>query len=417
MRIILGVTGGIAAYKAAELLRLLQKQGFEVQVAMTQNAQRFVTPLTMAALSRNRVMTEMFSEGESSSESAADIEHIRFATSADLLLVAPATANALAKFAAGLADDFLSALFLATTAPVIVAPAMNVNMWNHPSVKENVRKLRAQGMHIVEPEEGYLAEGIHGKGRLADLETIVSVVRSILLAPQDLKDETVVVTAGPTCEDIDPVRYITNRSSGKMGYQVAIAARERGAKTILISGPSRLEPPTNVQFVPVRSADDMREKVLSYWSDCTILIKAAAVADFKPRERARQKIKKAGEGCSLELIPTPDILSELGRMKKQQILVGFAAETEHALDNGAKKLREKNLDCLVVNDVTQEGAGFDSDTNVVTILLRDGRQIEIGRRSKREVADEILSLAVLLKRQQGEASISKSLMPTVLERR
>lgn len=397
MKIVLGVTGCIAAYKAAELLRLLQKRDFEVIVVMTRNAQRFITPLTMAALSRHRVMTEMYPEAEGYSGTETDIEHIRFANSADLLLVAPATANALAKFANGLADDFLSTLFLAIQAPVVIAPAMNVNMWNHPKVQENVRTLQAQGIHIVEPDEGYLAEGIHGKGRLANLQTIVSIVLGILQSPQDLKGETVVVTAGPTCEDIDPVRYITNRSSGKMGYQLAVASQLRGARTILVSGPSRLDPPPNVEFVSVRSADEMREKVLSYWPECSILIKAAAVADFKPREFASQKIKKNPQGQCLELVPTPDILSELGRQKRGRILVGFAAETEEVLENALKKLKGKNLDLLVVNDVTEPGVGFDSDTNAVTILTHDGRHIQVGKRAKRDVANQILNQVVALK--------------------
>jgi phosphopantothenoylcysteine decarboxylase/phosphopantothenate--cysteine ligase len=397
MRIILGVTGCIAAYKAAELLRLLQKRDFEVVVVMTRNAQRFITPMTMAALSRHRVVTDLYPQARGQAETATDIEHIQFANSADLLLVAPATANVLAKFAAGLADDFLSTLFLATTAPVVVAPAMNVNMWNHPTVQENVRSLQSRGVHVVEPDEGYLAEGIDGKGRLANLETIVGAVVDIIQSSQDLKDETVVVTAGPTCEDIDPVRYITNRSSGKMGYQLATVSQLRGAKTILISGPSRLEPPLNVEFVPVRSTDEMRGRVLSYWPQCDILIKAAAVADFRPREFSSQKIKKGAQGRCLELVPTPDILSELGKQKQKQILVGFAAETGEILENALKKLRGKNLDILVVNDVTEPGVGFDSDTNAVTILTSDGRQVHVGKRSKREVADQILNYVVELK--------------------
>jgi phosphopantothenoylcysteine decarboxylase/phosphopantothenate--cysteine ligase len=397
MRIILGVTGCIAAYKAAELLRLLQKRDFEVVVVMTRNAQRFITPMTMAALSRHRVVTDLYPQARGQAETATDIEHIQFANSADLLLVAPATANVLAKFAAGLADDFLSTLFLATTAPVVVAPAMNVNMWNHPKVQENVRSLQSRGVHVVEPDEGYLAEGIDGKGRLANLETIVGTVVDIIQSSQDLKDETVVVTAGPTCEDIDPVRYISNRSSGKMGYQLATVSQLRGAKTILISGPSRLEPPLNVEFVSVRSTDEMRERVLSYWPQCDILIKAAAVADFRPRQFSSQKIKKGAQGQCLELVPTPDILSELGRQKQNQILVGFAAETEEILENALKKLRGKNLDILVVNDVTEPGVGFDSDTNAVTILTSDGRQVHVGKRSKREVADQILNYVIELK--------------------
>jgi phosphopantothenoylcysteine decarboxylase/phosphopantothenate--cysteine ligase len=397
MKILLGVTGCIAAYKATELLRLLQKQGCEVTVVMTENAQRFIAPLTMAALSRNRVITQMFIEEESEAGTEAAIEHIQLAHSADALLVAPATANTLAKFANGIADDFLSTLYLATKAPVILAPAMNVDMWHHPAVQENLGKLRSLGVSIVEPEEGYLAEGIIGKGRLAALDVIVNKVLQVTSPAQDLAGETVLVTAGPTCEDIDPVRYITNRSSGKMGYQVASAAQSRGASTILISGPTRLEPPRNVEFISVRSAEEMREKVLQEFPRATILIKAAAVADFKPLRISPGKIKKDGGPLHLELIPTPDILSELGATKENRLIVGFAAETDKALENGRKKLKSKSLDILVINDVTQQGAGFDSDTNIVTILARDGQELNFGKRLKGEVAHEILNQIIAFK--------------------
>ena len=400
MRILLGVTGGIAAYRSAELLRLLQKRDYDVVVAMTKNAQRFITSLTLATLSRHRVITDMYAEEEAPLGRDIDIEHLRVAASVDLFLVAPATANVLGKFAHGIADDFLSSLFLAVQVPVIIAPAMNVHMWNHPTVQDNIRKLRSQGINIIEPEEGYLAEGVMGKGRLASLETIVNAVVKVTDLRQDFKGETILITAGPTCEDIDPVRYITNRSSGKMGYQLAVASQSRGARTILVSGPTHLLPPANVEFFSVRSAMEMREKVLQNWSRSTILVKAAAVADFKPREFVSQKIKKSSEERCLELVPTPDILSELGKQKGDRILVGFAAETEGVLENARKKLREKNLDLLIVNDITQEGIGFDSDANAVTILTRDGKEFNVPKKSKREMADEILDSIVALRNQR-----------------
>jgi len=399
MKLLLGVTGCIAAYKSAELLRLLQKQGYEVHVVMTENAQRFITPLTLAALSQNRVLTRMYAEEDSQLESKSTIEHIEAAHSADALLVAPATANTLAKFANGIADDFLSTLYLAITSPVIIAPAMNIDMWHHPAVKENVRRLRSEGVNIIEPEEGYLAEGIFGKGRLASLDTIVDTVRRLTHGHMDFVSETVLVTAGPTHEDIDPVRYITNRSSGKMGYKLAYAFQMRGARTILVSGPTHLEPPVNVEFIPVRSAVEMREKVLHYFSQATIVVKAAAVADFRPRETASQKIKKNGTTRCLELVPTPDILSDLGKQKAHRILVGFAAETENVLENAREKLKRKNLDLLVVNDVTREGAGFNFDTNVVTILTRDGKELHLEKKLKLAVAHEILDQIIALKHQ------------------
>jgi phosphopantothenoylcysteine decarboxylase/phosphopantothenate--cysteine ligase len=391
MKILLGVTGCIAAYKAAELLRLLQKRGCEVHVVMTENAQNFITPMTMAALSQNRVITQMFSEEPSPEGMEVAIDHIRLAHSVDTLLVAPATANAIAKFANGIADDFLSTLYLATKVPVVLAPAMNVDMWHHPAVQANMQKLVSLGVHIVEPAVGYLAEGIVGKGRLAELDVIVERVFQVAAPVQDFKGETVVVTAGPTCEDIDPVRYLTNRSSGKMGYEVARAAQRRGARTILISGPTNLERPSNVEFVPVRSAEQMLKKVCQHFPEASVLIKAAAVADFKPRKLAKQKIKKAGDALVLELIPNPDILKEVAQQKEGQIVVGFAAETQDILKNGQKKLSEKRLDLMVVNDVTQPGAGFDVDTNIVTILTRDGQELRLDKRPKSEVAHEILN--------------------------
>ena len=395
--IVLGITGCIAAYKSAELLRLLQKQGYEVQVVLTEHARNFVTPMTLAALSRRRVITTLYQQ-EQRTEGAQEvaIEHVQLPQAASALVVAPATANCLAKFAGGIADDFLSTLYLATTGPVVVAPAMNVHMWNHPSVKENVGRLRSRGVILVDPEEGYLAEGIEGKGRMADLETIVSAVVKAARGTQDLVGETVLVTAGPTCEDIDPVRYLSNRSSGKMGYEIASAAWTRGATTILVSGPTQLPPPAEVRCLRVRSAEEMRSQVLRHFSEATIVIKAAAVADFKPASRSGQKLKKGQAPRRLSLVPTPDILAELSSHKHGQILVGFAAETERVLENARGKLAAKNLDLLVVNDVTQEGAGFDGDTNVVTLLSDTGSEISLGKRSKREIAHAILDQVIAL---------------------
>lgn len=400
--IVLGVTGCIAAYKSAELLRLLQKQGFEIQVVLTEHAQNFVTPMTLAALSRRRVITTLYGqEQRDEGPQEVAIEHVQLPQAASALVVAPATANCLAKFAGGIADDFLSTLYLATTGPVVVAPAMNVHMWNHPSVQENVGRLRSRGVILVDPEEGYLAEGIQGKGRMADPETIVSAVVKAARGTRDLAGETVLVTAGPTCEDIDPVRYLSNRSSGKMGYEIASAAQARGATTILVSGPTHLQPPAEVRCIRVRSAEEMRSQVLRHFSEATIVIKAAAVADFKPAGRSGQKLKKEQAPPRLSLVPTPDILAELSRRKHRQILVGFAAETERVLENARRKLAAKKLDLLVANDVTQEGAGFDGDTNVVTMLTAEGSEIPLGKRSKRDIAHAILDQVVSLKKRHA----------------
>ena len=400
MKVLLGISGCIAAYKAPELLRLLQKRGCEIHVVMTENAQHFVTATTLAALSRNHVFTGMFPEPDSPSGLDVAIDHIRLAHSTDLLLVAPATANTLAKFANGIADDFLSTLYLATRAPVVVAPAMNSDMWQHPTVQANLQRLVSLGVRIVEPEEGYLAEGIVGKGRLAELETIVERVFQAA-APQDFRGDTILVTAGPTCEDIDPVRFLTNRSSGKMGYQIARAACLRGARTILVSGPTKLDPPSGAEFIAVRSTEQMREKVLEHLSEATIVVKAAAVSDFKPRAMAGEKIKKDGQTLVLELVPNPDILKEVGMKKERRMLVGFAAETQSLLQNAEKKLKEKSLDLLVANDVSQTGAGFDGDTNIVTILTRDGHQVQLDKRPKSEIADEILNQILALRKRHA----------------
>jgi phosphopantothenoylcysteine decarboxylase/phosphopantothenate--cysteine ligase len=399
MKVALGVTGGVAAYKAAELVRRLQQERLDVQVVMTRSATEFVTPLTFAALTGNKVITGMFEQesgGPANVESA--IEHIAIAQRIHLLLVAPATANTIARFAGGIADDFLSTLYLATTAPVIVAPAMNVNMWNHPATQENLTRLRARGVRVVEPDEGYLACGTTGPGRLASLEAILQVVREVLGLRHDLDGETVLVTAGPTLEDIDPVRYIGNRSSGRMGYALADAAARRGAKVILVSGPTHLDAPDGVERVDVRSAEEMRRAVLDRAPKCSVVIKAAAVADFRPAAPRSKKIKRGKEPLKLELEPTADILGELGKMKNGLVLVGFAAETGNVAENARAKLREKGLDILVANDVTQEGAGFDADTNVVTLFTRGGGEVELPKLTKAEVADRVLDEVVRLRR-------------------
>jgi phosphopantothenoylcysteine decarboxylase/phosphopantothenate--cysteine ligase len=398
MRITLGVTGGVAAYKAAELVRLLQQDGFSVQVVMTRGAREFVTPLTFAALSGQKVITDLFEKsegGEANLESA--IEHIAVAQRTDLLLVAPATADILAKFARGIADDFLTTLYLATTAPVIVAPAMNVNMWNHPATQENVETLRARGVRVVNPDEGYLACGMTGAGRLAGQQEIIAAVRKILHAYKDLQGETIVITAGPTREDLDPVRYITNRSSGKMGYAVAEAAARRGARVILVSGPVNLDTPPGVERVDVRTAKEMHRAVTEKFPESSIAIFAAAVADYRPVETAGEKIKRNKELISLMLEPTPDILASVASRKGQVIIVGFAAETDHVAENARKKLTAKNADLIVANDVTAEGAGFDLDTNVVTLFSRDGRDLPLPKLSKSEVAQRILDEVVRLR--------------------
>ena len=397
MRITLGVTGGVAAYKAAELVRRLQQDNFSVQVVMTRSAREFITPLTFAALTGQRVITDLFSEsgGEANLESA--IEHIAVAQRTDLLLVAPATADSLAKFARGIADDFLSTLYLASTAPVVLAPAMNVNMWNHPATQENVAVLRARGARVVDPDEGYLACGMTGAGRLAGQEAIVAAVHETLKISRDLQGETVLVTAGPTREDLDPVRYITNRSSGKMGYAVAEAAAARGAKVFLVTGPTALETPAGVERIDVRSAEEMHRAVSDRIASASIAILAAAVADYRPAQPSATKIKKDGDSLNLALEPTADILATVGRNKGTATVVGFAAETDHVAENARKKLAAKNADLIVANDVTAEGAGFDSDTNIVTLFSRDGRDLPLSKLTKKEVAHRILDEVLRLR--------------------
>ncbi len=395
MKIALGVTGGIAAYKAAELVRLLQDRGIRVQVVMTRAAQEFVRPLTFAALSGEKVITDLFGAGAEEPNIDSAVEHIAVAQAIDALVVAPATADVIAKFAHGEANDFLTTLFLATTAPVVVAPAMNVNMWENAATQANIQTLKARGVTVVEPDSGYLACGMVGAGRLAANDAIVSAVLKALHAEQDLAGETVLVTAGGTREPIDPVRYIGNRSSGKMGYALAEAALRRGAKVVLISGPTVLKPPAASQTVQVQTAAEMRDAVNSHLNGATIVIKAAAVADFTVRRAADEKIKRKG-AINLELEPTVDILAEIGANKGNQIVVGFAAETNDVLANARKKLESKSLDAIVLNDVSQPGIGFDSERNAVTILTHDGTE-SVPETSKWEVAHRVLDTVVRIK--------------------
>jgi len=404
MKIALGVSGGIAAYKSAEIVRLLQDRGITVQVIMTASAQEFVRPLTFAALSGEKVITGMFgSEGEHANLDSA-IEHIAVAQSIDALLVAPATADTIAKFAQGIANDFLSTLYLATKAPVIVAPAMNVNMWEHPATQANLEILRARGVHVVEPGSGYLACGMVGAGRLAEPETIVAAALERLGISQDLAGETVLVTAGPTYEPVDPVRFIGNRSSGKMGYALAEAALRRGAKVVLVSGPTALKPPSAAETIFVETTQQMRTAVLDRWEKANLIIMAAAVADYHVKNPAVEKIKRTGP-MELQLEPNSDILADLGTLrqgsgKRTPLLIGFAAETEHLLDNARKKLAAKRADAIVVNDVSRSDIGFNSDKNEVTIVTPT-ETIAVPEADKLEIAQKILQAAITLRRGQA----------------
>jgi len=400
MRVALGVTGGVAAYKAAELVRLLQDKGVEVQVVMTRSAREFVTPLTFAALSGRKVITELFGGGEPNLESA--IEHIAVAQSIDALVIAPATADIIARIAHGIADDFLTTLVLASTVPLIVAPAMNVNMWENTATQQNLQTLRRRGAQVIDPDEGYLACGMTGSGRLASVESIARVILETLGFREDLQGETVLVTAGRTEEPLDAVRYLGNRSSGKMGYALAEACRRRGARVLLVTGPTSLEAPCGVVVERVRTAEEMAEKVQNHLSETSVVLMAAAVADFRPTEVRPGKIKKQQGPLTLRLEPTRDILSEIaGRRRPEQIVVGFAAETDHLVENAAAKLLSKRLDLVIANDVTQEGAGFETDTNIVTILFADGRRKPLERMSKLDVAHRLLDEVVELRKALG----------------
>jgi phosphopantothenoylcysteine decarboxylase/phosphopantothenate--cysteine ligase len=396
MKVALGVCGGIAAYKAAEIVRLLQDRGIRVQVVMTDSAQEFVRPLTFAALSGEKVITGMFSRdagAEPNIDSA--IEHIAVAQAIDALVIAPATADLLAKFAQGIANDFLTTLYLATTAPVVVAPAMNVNMWEHPATQQNLETLRKRGVKIVEPGSGYLACGMTGPGRLAENEAIVAAALEALGASQDLTGQTVLITAGPTREKIDPVRYLTNRSSGRMGYALAEAALRRGARVLLVTGPTSLKLPSAAEVVGVESAKQMLDAVLRLLPESTIVIKTAAVADYTIANPAEQKLKR-GRNMTLDLTPAPDILAEISHHKKSQLIIGFAAETENVIENARKKLQAKALDAIVVNDVSREGVGFDSERNAVTIITAS-ETTPVAETTKWEVAQRVLDCVVGLK--------------------
>jgi phosphopantothenoylcysteine decarboxylase / phosphopantothenate---cysteine ligase len=402
MKVALGVSGGIAAYKAAEIVRLLQERGIRVQVIMTQAAQEFIRPLTFAALSGEKVITDMFAAGDAEPNIDSAVEHVAVAQAIDALLVAPATADVLAKFAHGIATDFLTTLYLATTAPVVVAPAMNVNMWNHTATQANLEVLRKRGVRVVGPGSGYLACGMTGPGRLAENETIVAAVMEALGASQELAGETVLITAGPTREKIDPVRYLTNRSSGRMGYALAEAALRRGARVLLVSGPTAISAPEGAEITHVESAEEMRQAVLKLLPQATIVIKTAAVSDYRPKASAAHKIKRGGP-MTIELEPTTDILAEVARLKRSQIIVGFAAETQNVLENARKKLASKSLDAIVVNDVSREGVGFDSDRNAVTIITKD-EVVEVPETTKWDVAQRVLDQVVRLRKCSPVAS-------------
>lgn len=399
MRVTVGVSGGIAAYKAAELVRALQRQAVEVHVVMTESARNFVQPLTFEALTWHRVITGLWGEWETG-ETAGDqngIDHIAEAQWCDALAVAPATANILAKFAHGIADDFLSTMYLATAAPVLVAPAMNVNMWNHPATQGNLEILRQRGVGIVEPGSGELACGMVGAGRMAEPDTIAEAVLQTIGRRNDLGGEVVLVTAGGTREALDPVRYIGNRSSGKMGYALAEAARSRGARVILISGPSALHAPSHCELVKVTTAEEMRNAVLERMNEATLVIKAAAVADYRPVAISAQKLKRTGP-MTLELVATEDILAEVVRRRRPgQLIVGFAAETENRVENGRAKLLAKGADAIVINEVNGDGVGIDADSNAATFLTRS-TAVELPEMPKRRLADRILDEVLILRR-------------------
>jgi phosphopantothenoylcysteine decarboxylase/phosphopantothenate--cysteine ligase len=390
MKIILGVGGGIAAYKSAELARLLMQEGHAVQAVMTRAAQEFISPLTFAALTGRKTLTDLFAI-----ESA--IEHIAIARENELMAIAPATADLVAKLAHGLADDMLTTLYLAFTGPVVVAPSMNSNMWLHPATQANLETLRRRGHRIVEPESGYLACGMTGPGRLADPAVIVEAIERESRKRRDMEGETVLITAGPTEEPLDPVRYISNRSSGKMGYALAEAAAARGARVILISGPVHLAPPRGVEVISVRTAAEMRRKVMDNLAPAGIVVKAAAVADFHLSKVPEQKVKKTAARLSLELDPTPDILAELGRKKGDRLLIGFAAETQNLHQESRRKLESKNCDMIVGNLVGGSETGFESDENEVVLALATGDLISLPRAPKREIADRIFDEALKLR--------------------
>jgi len=389
--IVLGITGGIAAYKACELARLMIKSGANVHVIMTKGAAEFVAPLTLQTLSRNPVHTDLFSLTQE-----AEVGHISLADRADLFVIAPSTANLIGKIAGGIADDLLTTTIMATKVPVLLAPAMNCNMYENPIVQENMNKLKGYGYNFIDSETGELACGYEGKGRMAEPGDIMEEIETIL-SPKDLKGERIVVTAGPTYEAIDPVRFIGNRSSGKMGYALAKMAVRRGAEVTLISGPSSLLPPRGIRFISVESAEEMRKAVTVNLKDATIVIMAAAVADYRPKKAASEKLKKGAGSISLDLEKTEDIISEIGRKKGKRFIIGFAAETDNLWANANKKLKEKNLDLIIANNVKEPGAGFAVDTNIVTIIDNKGTLEALPKMSKDEVAWKVLDRVASLK--------------------
>lgn len=397
MKLILGVGGGIAAYKAAELSRLLQDRGFTVQVVMTSAAQQFIQPLTFAALTGRKVITGLFEQSSPEAVLSSSVEHIAVAQDNEILLVAPATADLIGKMARGIADDFLTTTYLAFRGPVIVAPAMNTNMWEHAAVRANLEILRERGHAIVDPEAGLLACGTIGPGRLAEPRFIADEVVRLTSRKQDLAGEVFVVTAGPTQEPIDPVRYITNRSSGKMGYALAEAAAARGGRVVLISGPVSLTPPAQVEVVRVRTAAEMHAAVMAKLAEATVVIKSAAVADYHVANVAPQKVKKTAARLSLDLDPTTDILAEVGKRKGDRLLIGFAAETQNMVAEAKRKMETKNCDMVVGNFVNQDGTGFESEENEVTLVMRTGEVTPLDRASKRVLADQILDHAMRLR--------------------
>lgn len=385
-KIVLGVSAGIAAYKAVELVRLLVKEGAEVRVVMSANAGKFVTPLTFEALSGHPVYHTLFN-----AQNSAEMEHIRIAENADLLVVAPATASTLAKMAHGLADDALSCLHLAFKGPVLVAPAMNEGMWGHPAVQENIALLKSRGVGFVDPESGELACGVVGPGRLADTSVIFDKISSYFNSRDDLSGIRFLITAGPTHEAIDPVRYLSNPSSGKMGYAVAEQAKARGGEVVLISGPTYLKPPPGVDFKPCKRADEMNTLVQEHLENCDVLVMSAAVGDFAAEKLEKEKIKKQGDqGLTLKLVATKDILLEVAKRNLSKMVVGFAAESQNLLESALEKLRKKNLDLIVANDISAPGIGFQSDSNQVTIIDREENMENLPLKPKREIADLLL---------------------------
>jgi len=389
-KIVLGITGGIAAYKAAELTRALIKEGAQVKVVMTKSATEFITPLTMQTLSQNQVYLDTFVPAEK-----YDMAHIALADFADAFIIAPATGNIIGKIAAGVADDLLSTTIMAAGKPVLICPAMNNKMLANPIVQDNLSKLQEHGYFIMESAVGELACKTQGSGRLPEITDIIEEIKS-LLTPKDFLNEKVLITAGPTQEPLDPVRFITNLSSGKMGYALATAARRRGAEVTLISGPTFLSPPKVEKIINVRTAREMHKAVMENYKKAKIIIKAAAVADYRPKEISRQKLKKTKESLTVEMKTNPDIIEEIGKNKEGRIVVGFAMETQNLLANAREKLKKKNMDLIVANDVCKEGAGFQSDTNIVTIIDKKGKTETLKKMTKLEAADEILNRVKIL---------------------